>query len=64
MIKHATAAKIAVFTCALDIAQIEMEGTALINNADKTTSGKEVHSVEVQCFFLHTTDRELTYIYR
>jgi hypothetical protein len=51
MIKHAIAAKIEVFTCALDIAQIEMEGTALIKNADKTASGKEEHLAEVRCFF-------------
>ena len=63
MIKHATAVKIAVFTCALDIAQIEMEGTALIKNADKTTRGKEERLAEVRVF-LHTADRELTYIYR
>ncbi|KIM76334.1 hypothetical protein PILCRDRAFT_12926 [Piloderma croceum F 1598] len=43
-IKHATAAKVAVFTCALDVAQTETEGTMLIENADKMlnfTSGEE-----------------------
>jgi chaperonin GroEL (HSP60 family) len=51
MIKHATAAKVAVFTCPLDIAQTEMEGTALIKNADKTMSGKEERLAEVRGFF-------------
>jgi hypothetical protein len=51
MIKHATAAKVAVFTCPLDIPQTEMEGTALIKNADKTTSGKEERLAEVRFFF-------------
>jgi chaperonin GroEL (HSP60 family) len=57
MIKHATAAKIAVSTCALDIAQTEMEGTALIKNADKTTSGKEVRLAEVRVFFAYRGQR-------
>ena len=35
-IKHATAAKVAIFTSALDIAQIEGEGTVLIKNTDET----------------------------
>jgi T-complex protein 1 subunit theta len=48
-IQHATAAKVAVFTCALDIAQTETDGTALIKNLNKTTRGKEKHLAKVQC---------------
>ena len=48
--KHATAAKVAVFTCTLDIAQTETEGMALIENADETTSGKEEHLAKVRRF--------------
>jgi T-complex protein 1 subunit theta len=46
-IKHATSAKVAVFTCALDIVRTETEGTALIKNADETTSGKEEHLAKI-----------------
>ena len=45
-IKKATKAKVAVFTCALDIAQTETKGTVLIKNADQMlnfTSGEEKH---------------------
>jgi hypothetical protein len=49
-IQHATAAKVAVFTCALDIAQTETEGTALTKNVDKPTRGKEEHLAKVRCF--------------
>ncbi|KIM80699.1 hypothetical protein PILCRDRAFT_529470 [Piloderma croceum F 1598] len=73
MIKHATAAKVAVFTCALNVAQTETEGTMLIENADEMlnfTSGEE-HLEKVRRFltffflFLHLffffpKDRELT----
>jgi hypothetical protein len=48
MIKHATTAKVAVFTCALDI---ETERRLLIQNADNTTSGKEEHLAKVWHFF-------------
>ncbi|KIM79132.1 hypothetical protein PILCRDRAFT_823711 [Piloderma croceum F 1598] len=43
-IQHATAAKVAVFTCALDIAQTD---TVLIKNVDKTTRGKEEHLAKI-----------------
>jgi T-complex protein 1 subunit theta len=49
MIKHAIAAKIAVFTCALDIAQTETERTALIKNTDEIR-GEEVHLAKVRHF--------------
>jgi hypothetical protein len=48
-IKNATAAKVAVFTCALDI---ETEWRAPIHNADTTTSGKEENLANVRRFFL------------
>ena len=44
MIKSATRAKVAVFTCALDISQTETKGTVLIKNADEMlnfTTGEE-----------------------
>ncbi|KAI0688997.1 T-complex protein 1 [Cytidiella melzeri] len=46
MIKRALKAKVAVFTCGLDIAQTETKGTVLIKNADEMlnfTSGEEKH---------------------
>lgn len=50
MVKKATKAKVAVFTCALDIAQTETKGTVLIKNADEMlnfTSGEEKHLEKV-----------------
>jgi T-complex protein 1 subunit theta len=47
-IEHATAAKVAVFTCALDIAQTETERTALIKNTDEIRG--EVHLAKVRRF--------------
>ena len=49
-IKHATAAKVAVFTSVLDIAQIEPEGPVPIKNANRFTSGKEEHLEKVRRF--------------
>jgi len=46
MVKSVTRAKVAVFTCALDIAQTETKGTVLIKNADEMlnfTTGEEKH---------------------
>lgn len=46
MIKKASRAKVAVFTCALDIAQTETKGTVLLKNAEEMlnfTSGEEKH---------------------
>jgi T-complex protein 1 subunit theta len=50
MIKRATKAKVAVFTCGLDIAQTETKGTVLIKNADEMlnfTTGEEKHLEKV-----------------
>ena len=44
MIKKVERAKVAVFTCALDISQTETKGTVLIKNADEMlnfTTGEE-----------------------
>lgn len=44
MVKKAKRAKVAVFTCGLDIAQTETKGTVLIKNADEMlnfTTGEE-----------------------
>ncbi|KIP09030.1 hypothetical protein PHLGIDRAFT_351099 [Phlebiopsis gigantea 11061_1 CR5-6] len=46
MIKHVKKAKVAVFTCGLDIAQTETKGTVLIKNKDEMlnfTTGEEKH---------------------
>ncbi|KAI0629642.1 T-complex protein 1 [Trametes polyzona] len=46
IVKKVKKAKVAVFTCALDIAQTETKGTVLIRNADEMlnfTSGEEKH---------------------
>ncbi|KAI0343577.1 T-complex protein 1, partial [Trametopsis cervina] len=46
MVKRVHKAKVAVFTCGLDIAQTETKGTVLIKNADEMlnfTSGEEKH---------------------
>jgi T-complex protein 1 subunit theta len=46
MVKSVKRAKVAVFTCALDIAQTETKGTVLIKNADEMlnfTTGEEKH---------------------
>jgi CYTH domain-containing protein len=67
-IKHATTAKVAVFTCALDVTRTETEGTVLIKNADEMLnfmSGKEGHLEKVRHFltfflFLSERRRELT----
>ncbi|KAH6897987.1 t-complex protein 1 [Coprinopsis sp. MPI-PUGE-AT-0042] len=45
-IKKISAGKVAVFTCALDVAQTETKGTVLLRNADEMlnfTSGEEKH---------------------
>ena len=45
-IKRVTKAKVAVFTCGLDIAQTETKGTVLIKNAEEMlnfTTGEEKH---------------------
>lgn len=44
MLKKATKAKVAVFTCGLDVAQTETKGTVLLKNADEMlnfTRGEE-----------------------
>ena len=49
-IKKVTKAKVAVFTCALDISQTETKGTVLIKNADEMlnfTRGEEKHLEKV-----------------
>lgn len=46
MVKKASRAKVAVFTCALDIAQTETKGTVLLKNAEEMlnfTRGEETH---------------------
>ncbi|OBZ69987.1 putative T-complex protein 1 subunit theta [Grifola frondosa] len=46
MVKKLKKAKVAVFTCGLDVAQTETKGTVLIKNADEMlnfTSGEETH---------------------
>ena len=50
MIKRVKKAKVAVFTCGLDIAQTETKGTVLIKNKDEMlnfTSGEEKHLEKV-----------------
>ena len=52
MIKRVKRAKVAVFTCGLDVAQTETKGTVLIKNADEMlnfTTGEEKH-LEKVCF--------------
>jgi len=49
-IKKTTKAKVAVFTCALDISQTETKGTVLIRNADEMlnfTRDEEKHLEKV-----------------
>jgi hypothetical protein len=71
MTKHATAAKVAGFTCALDIAQTKTERTALITNADEIR-GEEERLAKVRHFltfsrlfwsFPKHSDRKLTCIH-
>ena len=50
MIKHATAAKVAVFTSPLDIAQTETEGIKSADEMLNSTSRGEVHMEKVQFF--------------
>ena len=50
MIKRIHKAKVAVFTCGLDVAQTETKGTVLIKNADEMlnfTAGEEKHLEKV-----------------
>ena len=50
MIKRVKKAKVAVFTCGLDIAQTETKGTVLIKNKDEMlnfTTGEEKHLEKV-----------------
>jgi T-complex protein 1 subunit theta len=50
MIKKASKAKVAVFTCGLDVAQTETKGTVLLKNADEMlnfTTGEEKHMEKV-----------------
>jgi T-complex protein 1 subunit theta len=52
IIKKVSGAKVAVFTCALDIAQTETKGTVLLKNADEMlnfTRGEE-QQLENVCF--------------
>lgn len=54
MIKKVRGAKVAVFTCGLDIAQTETKGTVLIKNAEEMlnfTHGEEQH-LEKVCGFV------------
>lgn len=50
IIKKATNAKVAVYTCGLDIAQTETKGTVLLKNAEEMlnfTTGEEKHMEKV-----------------
>ena len=50
MVKKVTKAKVAVFTCGLDIAQTETKGTVLIHNKEEMlnfTTGEEKHLEKV-----------------
>jgi hypothetical protein len=60
-IKHATAAKVAVFLCTLDIAQTETERMALDKNTDEIRR-KEERLAKVRCFLIFPKDhnRKLT----
>ena len=51
MVKKAQKAKVAVFTCGLDIAQTETKGTVLIHNKEEMlnfTTGEEKHLEKVR----------------
>jgi T-complex protein 1 subunit theta len=51
MVKKATKAKVAVFTCGLDVAQTETKGTVLLKNADEMlnfTRGEEKQMEKVK----------------
>lgn len=59
-VKKTTKAKVAVFTCALDISQTETKGTVLIKNADEMlnfTRDEEKHLEKVidSCYLLTAT---------
>lgn len=50
MVKRAAKAKVAVYTCGLDIAQTETKGTVLLKNANEMlnfTRGEELHIEKV-----------------
>lgn len=62
MLKKATKAKVAVFTCGLDIAQTETKGTVLLKNADEMlnfTRGEEKHMEQVRATTHTSTTRSL-----
>lgn len=56
-VKKVKKGKVAVFTCALDIAQTETKGTVLLKSADEMlnfTSGEEAHLEKVRSMPLST----------
>ena len=59
-IQHATAAKVAVFTCALDIAQTETERTALKNTDEIRKEEECLAKVRRFLIFPKDRDRKLT----
>jgi T-complex protein 1 subunit theta len=55
VVKKATNAKVAVYTCGIDISQTETKGTVLLRNADEMlnfTSGEEKHMEMVGVYAL------------
>lgn len=64
MVKNAKRAKVAVFTCGLDIAQTETKGTVLIKNADEMlnfTTGEEKHLEKVSTLFMSSRTNDDVY---
>lgn len=54
IIRKATKAKVAVYTCGIDISQTETKGTVLLKNSDELlnfTTGEEKHMEEVERFW-------------
>ncbi len=52
IIKKATKAKVAVYTCGIDISQTETKGTVLLKSSDELlnfTTGEEKHMEKVDC---------------
>lgn len=61
--KKATNAKVAVYTCGLDITQTETKGTVLLKNADEMlnfTTDEEKHVAKVLTHSLSTPHPALT----
>ena len=65
MVKNVKRAKVAVFTCGLDIAQTETKGTVLIKNADEMlnfTTGEEKHLEKVGTYHPPAKNSALVFI--